>query len=75
MSNCVEHLLSNGVKILSSRQTSWKDILVEHYQTPPDLIDEESPVALSAHWLSFPSIQQPIHLTQQHGERWHESLA
>jgi AraC family transcriptional regulator len=74
MSNCIEHLLSNGVKVLSSRQTSWKGILVEHYQTPPDLINEESPVALSAHWLSFPSIQQPIHLTQQHGERWHESI-
>jgi AraC family transcriptional regulator len=28
---------------------------------------------LLAHLLNFPSVQ-PIHLTQQHGERWHESI-
>ena len=73
MSNCIEHLESDGIKILSSQQIGWKGILVEHYQTPPDLICEQSPGALLAHWLSFPATQ-PIHLTQQHGESWHESI-
>jgi AraC family transcriptional regulator len=73
MSNCIEHLESDGIKILSSQQIGWKGILFEHYQTPSDLICEQSPGALLAHWLSFPATQ-PIHLTQQHGERWHESI-
>ena len=73
MSNCIEHLKSDGIQILSSQQIGWKGILVEQYQTPADLICEQSPGALFAHWLSFPSVQ-PIHLTQQHGERWHESI-
>jgi AraC family transcriptional regulator len=73
MSNCIDHLVSDGIKILSSQQIGWKGILVEHYQTPPDLVCERSPGALLAHWLSFPATQ-PIHLTQQHGDRWHESI-
>jgi AraC family transcriptional regulator len=74
MSNCIEHLESDGIKILSSQQIGWKGILVEHYQTPPDLICEQNAGALLAHWLSFPATTQPIHLTQQHGESWHESI-
>jgi AraC family transcriptional regulator len=63
----------NGVEILSSQQIGWQGIVVEHYQAPPNLIDEQAPDALLAHWLCFPS-PQPIHLVQNHGERWHESI-
>jgi AraC family transcriptional regulator len=63
----------DSIEILSSQQIGWKDILVEQYQTPPNQICEHSIDALSAHWLSFLS-PQPIHLTQYHGERWHESI-
>jgi AraC family transcriptional regulator len=63
----------DSIEILSSQQLGWKGILVEQYQTSPNQICEHSIGALSAHWLSFPS-PQPIHLTQHHGERWHESI-
>jgi AraC family transcriptional regulator len=63
----------DSIEILSSQQIGWKGILVEQYQTPLNQICEHSIDALSAHWLSFPS-PQPIHLTQHHGERWHESI-
>lgn len=61
------------VEILSSQQVGWEGILVENYQAPPDRICEYSPGDLSAHWVSFPSIQ-PMHLVQNHGECWHESI-
>jgi AraC family transcriptional regulator len=51
----------------------WKGIIVEHYQAPANCMGEQNPGALLAHWLSFPSVQ-PMHLVQQHGERWHESI-
>ncbi len=63
----------NGIEILSSKQSGWHGILVEQYQAPPNHIGEQSHGALLAHWLSFPSVQ-PMHLTQQHGESWHESI-
>jgi AraC family transcriptional regulator len=63
----------DGVEILSSQQIGWQGILVEHYQAPPNHICEYSPSALLAHWLSFPSAK-PMHLVQNHGERWHESI-
>jgi AraC family transcriptional regulator len=63
----------NGVEILSSPQIGWQGIVVEHYQASPNLIDEQTPDALLAHWLCFPS-PQPINLVQNHGERWHESI-
>jgi AraC family transcriptional regulator len=63
----------NGVEILSSQQVGWQGILVEHYQAPPNHICEYSSGALLAHWLCFPS-PQPIHLVQNHGECWHESI-
>jgi AraC family transcriptional regulator len=63
----------NGVEILSSQQIGWQGIVVEHYQASPNLIDEQTPDALLAHWLCFPS-PQPINLVQNHGERWHESI-
>jgi AraC family transcriptional regulator len=63
----------NGVEILSSPQIGWQGIVVEHYQAPPNHICEFSPGALLAHWLCFPS-PQPIHLVQNHGECWHESI-
>jgi AraC family transcriptional regulator len=63
----------DSIEILSSQQLGWKGILVEQYQTPPNQICEHSIGALLAHWLSFPS-PQPIHLTQHHGEHWHESI-
>ena len=65
--------VADGVEILSSQQSGWQGILVENYQAPPSHIYEYSPGALSAHWLSFPSVQ-PLHLVQNHGERWHESI-
>jgi AraC family transcriptional regulator len=65
--------IADEVEILSSQQSGWQGILVENYLAPPSNICEYSPGVLSAHWLSFPSTQ-PIHLTQQHGERWHESI-
>jgi AraC family transcriptional regulator len=64
---------SDGMETLSSKQVGWKGILLEHYQAPPNFIGEQIPGALLAHWLSFPSVQ-PMHLVQQHGERWHESI-
>jgi AraC family transcriptional regulator len=67
------HPQLNGVEVLSSQQIGWKGILVEYYQAPPNHICEQSPGALLTHWLSFPSTQ-PIHLVQNHGERWHESI-
>jgi AraC family transcriptional regulator len=63
----------DSIEIRSSQQIGWKGILVEQYQTLPNQICEHNIDALSAHWLSFPS-SQPIHLTQHHGERWHESI-
>jgi AraC family transcriptional regulator len=63
----------DGIEVLSSQQLGWKDILVEHYQAPPDCIGEQSPGALFTHWLCFPS-PQPLHLVQHHGDRWHESI-
>jgi AraC family transcriptional regulator len=63
----------DGIEILSSQQIGWKGILVEHYQAPPDRIGEQNLSALLAHWLTFPS-PRPLRLTQQHGERWHESI-
>jgi AraC family transcriptional regulator len=64
---------SDGIEVLSSKQIGWNGILVEHYQAPANHIGEQSHGALLAHWLSFPSVQ-PLHLVQQHGERWHESI-
>jgi AraC family transcriptional regulator len=61
------------METLSSMQRGWKGILVEHYQAPANCMGEQIPGALLAHWLSFPSVQ-PMHLVQQHGERWHESI-
>jgi AraC family transcriptional regulator len=61
------------METLSSRQRGWQGILVEHYQAPANCMDEQIPGALLTHWLSFPSVQ-PMHLVQQHGERWHESI-
>jgi AraC family transcriptional regulator len=69
----VEPPQSDGMETLSSKQSGWKGILVEHYQAPPNYIGEQIPGALLAHWLSFPSVQ-PMNLVQQHGERWHESI-
>jgi AraC family transcriptional regulator len=63
----------NGVEILSSQQIGWNGIIVEQYQAPPNRIGEQTPGALLEHWLTFPSVK-PIHLVQQHGERWHESI-
>ncbi len=63
----------DGVEILSSQQDGWQGILVEQYQVPPNHICEYNPSALLTHWLSFPSVQ-PMHLVQNHGERWHESI-
>jgi AraC family transcriptional regulator len=63
----------DGVEILSSQQAGWQGILVEQYQVPPNHICEYNPGALLTHWLSFPSVQ-PMHLVQNHGERWHESI-
>jgi AraC family transcriptional regulator len=65
--------VSDGVEILSSQQTGWQGILIEHYQAPPNHICEYTPSALLAYWLSFPSAE-PMHLVQNHGERWHESI-
>jgi AraC family transcriptional regulator len=65
--------VADGVEILSSQQSGWQGILVENYQAPLSHICEYSPGALSAHWLSFPSTK-PIHLIQQHGESWYESI-
>jgi AraC family transcriptional regulator len=62
-----------GIEVLSSHQIGWKGILVEHYQAPPDHIGEQTIRALFSHWLCFPSLE-PLLLTQQHGERWHESI-
>jgi AraC family transcriptional regulator len=67
------HPQLDGIEVLSSQQIGWKGILVEHYQAPPNHICEQSPGALLTHWLSFPSAQ-PMHLVQNHGERWHESI-
>jgi AraC family transcriptional regulator len=63
----------DGVEILSGQQAGWQGILVEQYQVPPNHICEYNPGALLTHWLSFPSVQ-PMHLVQNHGERWHESI-
>ncbi len=76
MDNGTVHPQSNvvdGIEILSSKQIGWNGILVEHYQAPANHIGEQSHGALLTHWLSFPSVQ-PMHLTQQHGESWHESI-
>jgi AraC family transcriptional regulator len=70
----VEHSrLEDGVEVLSSRKIDWNGIIVEQYQAPPNRVGEQSPGALLAYLLNFPSVQ-PIHLTQQHGERWHELI-
>jgi AraC family transcriptional regulator len=63
----------DGIEVLSSQQSGWKGILLEHYQAPPNHIGEQSPGALFAHWLCFPS-PQPLHLVQHHGEHSHESI-
>jgi AraC family transcriptional regulator len=70
----VEHSrLEDGVEVLSSRKIDWNGIIVEQYQAPPNCVGEQSPGALLAHLLNFPSVQ-PMQLVQQHGERWHESI-
>jgi AraC family transcriptional regulator len=63
----------NRPEVLSSQQLGWQGILVEQYKTPTNHICEQSHAAISAHWLSFPSVQ-PLHLTQNHGERQHDSI-
>jgi AraC family transcriptional regulator len=73
MGNSTAHPQLDGIEVLSSQQSGWKGILVEHYQAPSSHTCEQSPGALSAHWLSFPS-SQPMRLVQNHGERWHESI-
>ncbi|MEH2250184.1 hypothetical protein [Nostoc sp.] len=57
--------------MMSSRQMSWKGIVVEQYQISPTLSEIELP-ALSDHWLNLP-MTQPVHLTQKHDGRLHES--
>ncbi len=69
----VERPRLDGIEVLSSRKIDWNGIIVEHYRAPPNRIGEQSPGALLAHLLNFPSLQ-PMHLVQQHGERWHESI-
>ena len=64
--------LSN-LHVLSSQQMGWKGILVEQYQAPPNHTCEQIVPALAAHWLCFPSLQ-PIHLSQKHDRRAHESI-
>ncbi len=73
MNNSIKPPRLNRLEVLSSQQMGWKGILVEQYQSPPNHTCEQSPSALSAHWLSFPSAQ-PVHLTQKHGERLHKSI-
>jgi AraC family transcriptional regulator len=73
MGKSIAHQELDGIEVLSSQQIGWQGILVEHYQAPPNHICEQSPGALLTHWLSFPSAQ-PMHLVQNHGERWHESI-
>jgi AraC family transcriptional regulator len=73
MVKSIAHPELDGIEVLSSQQIGWQGILVEHYQAPPNHLCEQSPSALLTHWLSFPSAQ-PMHLVQNHGERWHESI-
>lgn len=63
----------DGIEVLSSKQIGWSGILVQHAQAPANHICEHTQGALSAHWLSFPSVQ-PMYLVQNHGERRHESI-
>jgi AraC family transcriptional regulator len=73
MGKSIAHQELDGIEVLSSQQIGWQGILVEHYQAPPSHLCEQSPGALLTHWLSFPSVK-PLHLVQNHGERWHESI-
>jgi AraC family transcriptional regulator len=60
-------------RLSSSQYMGWKGILVEQYQSQLHQFLEGSFSALSAHWLNF-HLTQPVHLTQKHDDRLHESI-
>jgi AraC family transcriptional regulator len=60
-------------RLLSSQHMGWKGILVEEYQSQPHQSLERSFSALSEHLLNF-HLKQPVHLTQKHDDRLHESI-
>jgi AraC family transcriptional regulator len=61
-----------GSQVLSSQQIGWKDIIVEHSQSPVNSKEGRLP-ALSEHWLNF-SLAQLVYLTQNHDDRLRESI-
>jgi AraC family transcriptional regulator len=60
-------------RLLSSQHMGWKGILVEQYQSQPHQSLERSFSPLSEHLLNF-HLKQPVHLTQKHDDRLHESI-
>ncbi|NJK51840.1 MAG: helix-turn-helix transcriptional regulator [Acaryochloris sp. RU_4_1] len=63
----------NKPLVLSSRQLSWKGIIVEQFQQSSKSSFEMELPAISDHWLNL-SLGQPAHLTQKHGDLLHESI-
>jgi hypothetical protein len=70
--NRIRSACLNGSQVLSSQQMGWKDIIVEHSQSPVNSKEAHLP-ALSEHWLNFSLLQLP-HVTQNHDDRLRESI-